>query len=122
MANSLPKPLAISTGNTTPESSPGPSHTSTTGGAPIPTLRLRYVETHSQKSACAARIKPASEQPKENPVVHHGWQVRLWVRLVGFNANGVSTRDCAFLGMFLSCLLYTSPSPRDGLLSRMPSS
>ena len=30
----------------------------------------------------------------------------------------------AFLGMGseLSCLLYTSPSPRDGLLSRMPSS
>ena len=27
------------------------------------------------------------------------------------------------LGMtFVSCLLYTSPSPRDGLLSRMPSS
>ena len=26
------------------------------------------------------------------------------------------------LGEFSSCLLYTSPSPRDGLLSRMPSS
>ena len=26
--------------------------------------------------------------------------------------------DCGFYG----CLLYTSPSPRDGLLSRMPSS
>ena len=25
-------------------------------------------------------------------------------------------------GSFLVCLLYTSPSPRDGLLSRMPSS
>ena len=25
-------------------------------------------------------------------------------------------------GSFLICLLYTSPSPRDGLLSRMPSS
>ena len=25
-------------------------------------------------------------------------------------------------GPFLICLLYTSPSPRDGLLSRMPSS
>ena len=25
-------------------------------------------------------------------------------------------------GMYLICLLYTSPSPRDGLLSRMPSS
>ena len=24
--------------------------------------------------------------------------------------------------MFIFCLLYTSPSPRDGLLSRMPSS
>ena len=26
------------------------------------------------------------------------------------------------LGLTWSCLLYTSPSPRDGLLSRMPSS
>ena len=26
------------------------------------------------------------------------------------------------LGLPLHCLLYTSPSPRDGLLSRMPSS
>ena len=25
-------------------------------------------------------------------------------------------------GWYLACLLYTSPSPRDGLLSRMPSS
>ena len=28
----------------------------------------------------------------------------------------------ASLGHFVTCLLYTSPSPRDGLLSRMPSS
>ena len=27
-----------------------------------------------------------------------------------------------FFIMFWACLLYTSPSPRDGLLSRMPSS
>ena len=26
------------------------------------------------------------------------------------------------LALILTCLLYTSPSPRDGLLSRMPSS
>ena len=38
-------------------------------------------------------------------------------------------RDIAYALMFLTkhlqneiCLLYTSPSPRDGLLSRMPSS
>ena len=29
---------------------------------------------------------------------------------------------CARLGSVRACLLYTSPSPRDGLLSRMPSS
>ena len=26
------------------------------------------------------------------------------------------------IGLYIVCLLYTSPSPRDGLLSRMPSS
>ena len=29
---------------------------------------------------------------------------------------------CDETGLSLACLLYTSPSPRDGLLSRMPSS
>ena len=29
---------------------------------------------------------------------------------------------CAYLNRNMICLLYTSPSPRDGLLSRMPSS
>ena len=28
----------------------------------------------------------------------------------------------SFLALLITCLLYTSPSPRDGLLSRMPSS
>ena len=34
-------------------------------------------------------------------------------------------RGCVAVGsatLFIICLLYTSPSPRDGLLSRMPSS
>ena len=31
-------------------------------------------------------------------------------------------RICAGLQHYSVCLLYTSPSPRDGLLSRMPSS
>ena len=44
-----------------------------------------------------------------------------------FYATWVSIMDGKF-GMWLTypsgslCLLYTSPSPRDGLLSRMPSS
>ena len=47
--------------------------------------------------------------------------------------TGTSQADCAILiiaagtgefeaGISKDCLLYTSPSPRDGLLSRMPSS
>ena len=35
------------------------------------------------------------------------------------NGNRVELRG---FGAFSTCLLYTSPSPRDGLLSRMPSS
>ena len=36
--------------------------------------------------------------------------------------NGVRTIPQIFIGDHYICLLYTSPSPRDGLLSRMPSS
>ena len=39
----------------------------------------------------------------------------------GTNKRRVSFA-CRFAGMAGACLLYTSPSPRDGLLSRMPSS
>ena len=34
----------------------------------------------------------------------------------------VGRKPKCFFGLLKSCLLYTSPSPRDGLLSRMPSS
>ena len=44
---------------------------------------------------------------------------------VSLNSTGPYTvKECIFYGhdQVISCLLYTSPSPRDGLLSRMPSS
>src|SRR5664279_5747288 len=48
----------------------------------------------------------------------------LTYRLTGTTDESVSNRDepnhCAH--PLRTCLLYTSPSPRDGLLSRMPSS
>ena len=42
--------------------------------------------------------------------------------IVGFLMAGGSDFEEAKAGEFRYCLLYTSPSPRDGLLSRMPSS
>ena len=36
--------------------------------------------------------------------------------------DGTQTIESAVLAGPITCLLYTSPSPRDGLLSRMPSS
>ena len=38
------------------------------------------------------------------------------------NQGLVSEDNLTLLEKFVVCLLYTSPSPRDGLLSRMPSS
>ena len=37
-------------------------------------------------------------------------------------ARGIVDVVVVEMGQVGSCLLYTSPSPRDGLLSRMPSS
>ena len=47
-----------------------------------------------------------------------------FVCLLGPSGCGKSTLLNAVAGFSLAtaCLLYTSPSPRDGLLSRMPSS
>ena len=44
-----------------------------------------------------------------------------WIDFVLFNAAYFSLRS-PLNALVLTCLLYTSPSPRDGLLSRMPSS
>ena len=36
--------------------------------------------------------------------------------------NLIELFDVTLIAVHVTCLLYTSPSPRDGLLSRMPSS
>ena len=41
---------------------------------------------------------------------------------IAAKAKGVTLPDDLAIDAEVSCLLYTSPSPRDGLLSRMPSS
>ena len=41
---------------------------------------------------------------------------------LNMDATGQGSFDVASVNPINPCLLYTSPSPRDGLLSRMPSS
>ena len=40
----------------------------------------------------------------------------------GAKVDDICRRHAISTATFYTCLLYTSPSPRDGLLSRMPSS
>ena len=47
--------------------------------------------------------------------------ILLSERVIGLCEIGICLVG-GFSAWFQSCLLYTSPSPRDGLLSRMPSS
>ena len=66
-------------------------------------------------SGCASRFR---EDPERHVDVH------TWL---GDEAVGGDAADCSGEPLDLgaageTCLLYTSPSPRDGLLSRMPSS
>ena len=64
------------------------------------------------KKAEAERNAPVSVNPTSAPatrVIEKSSNVTKWVL------------GCLATSMF-GCLLYTSPSPRDGLLSRMPSS
>ena len=44
------------------------------------------------------------------------------VALVGHRNERVVSAIKSQIDKIITCLLYTSPSPRDGLLSRMPSS
>ena len=50
----------------------------------------------------------------------------VWVRedfrIEDNEALAIATQNHEFVNALYICLLYTSPSPRDGLLSRMPSS
>ena len=45
-----------------------------------------------------------------------------WSSLLTDTIVGVARKQHSFVDKDGNCLLYTSPSPRDGLLSRMPSS
>ena len=55
----------------------------------------------------------------QTPVLHRGQFMSIFERVYDHAGHVRTPRESYFLNI---CLLYTSPSPRDGLLSRMPSS
>ena len=50
------------------------------------------------------------------------FEVEMITDTAGYQQTGGSGASCWGYNQSNICLLYTSPSPRDGLLSRMPSS
>ena len=71
-----------------------------------------WIYTHSDNPE--ALIK---ENESRAFVIYSGW--RAIIRYGAYVYEKIEEYRCKH---FLRCLLYTSPSPRDGLLSRMPSS
>ena len=68
--------------------------------------------------------KPAKKLPKVLIGTVHGDLHDIGKNIVTFmlDINGFEVKDIGIDVPVKTCLLYTSPSPRDGLLSRMPSS
>ena len=78
---------------------------------------LNQSGTLDRKNADAERIMDSNDQEKERGITILAKNTAIeWQ---DYRINIVDTPGHADFG---GCLLYTSPSPRDGLLSRMPSS
>ena len=60
------------------------------------------------------------ESPVDKGRFQNSWQIGE--DAIGEYDGGEGLGETPPRGMNYTCLLYTSPSPRDGLLSRMPSS
>ena len=62
-------------------------------------------------------IEDGDQEKGPTPVFMRGL-VRTYCQYLGIDKTDILNK----IEHLLNCLLYTSPSPRDGLLSRMPSS
>ena len=91
---------------------------------------LDSFEPWSNNRSQAKSLPPGSASTtKENCVkvsvrLNHGfWKLgAICVFALGFQVNTFGQIDSAVSAQGSHCLLYTSPSPRDATLSRMPSS
>ena len=86
-------------------------------------LRLMSIKSeHNMSQSCFNEVVQLMNEacPSKNYVPSTFSDAEKLVRKLGLTSVKI---DCCVNGcMLYYCLLYTSPSPRDGLLSRMPSS
>ena len=78
------------------------------------------VELTQGVSFTPLRLEPIVEQEKPNRSQEVCKNKAMTNKEFGKNLEELSNK--VLLPYAMTCLLYTSPSPRDGLLSRMPSS
>ena len=71
-----------------------------------------YTSLYPQVKPNVGLLNIGSEELKGNETIKETYQI----------LNDKKSENYDFSGYIEGCLLYTSPSPRDGLLSRMPSS
>ena len=112
---------------------------------PVSGLLDKFIEDKDQKNALAHEIATMSERHSQQALLAQleinkaeaatgsvfigGWRPAIgWICAFGLLYNTIIVNiagirvDVPEVDTTLFCLLYTSPSPRDGLLSRMPSS
>ena len=84
-----------------------------------------YLKRSLQKGHVTASCWILCPERDEVLLTHHR-KLGIWIQLGGHLDGGEDVLDAALREAReesgIPCLLYTSPSPRDGLLSRMPSS
>ena len=78
----------------------------------------RFTVWTDHKPLCGALNSSAEKSPRQTRHLSYISEFTTDIRHVAGEANVVAD----LLSRSPACLLYTSPSPRDGLLSRMPSS
>ena len=92
----------------------------------VETQTFRFTPSEPIKHEEAVSIGRGVKSGEFVVIIHENPHATLVIEPKGsVLVHGISRSEVARLAvqeLLLSCLLYTSPSPRDGLLSRMPSS
>ena len=123
---------ASATGITTSVSASDESVTTIINGPPVPEddINLTTIDTSVSGNVLLNDTDPDNESLTVSAVngspIGAPIQTANGVVVMAADGSYTYTPDAGFSGslhpVYRCCLLYTSPSPRDGLLSRMPSS